>query len=189
MKLIELISLILLNCMVTFCASEEIERSAAPNKNAIFMKAGANYKGIKSSSTAYFRNSFFKDCKKGKYNEKKSEFEYKCGGKEVKAKADMCLSAAGGKLRVGYGFKKNTKDCKVKKNWFKCKAMDGNGKWHKTKYNLNFVMYFMKGKLYCQRNKPWVKMTKAEAEKQEKKDAKEKKKRMEKIKKDNKKKA
>ena len=50
-------------------------------------------------------------------------------------------------------------------------------------------MYFMKGKLYCQRNKPWIKMTKAEAEKQEKEDAKEKKKKAEKLKKDNKKKA
>ena len=55
----------------------------------------------------------------------------------------MCLGNTSGKLRVGYDFYKTTKDCKVKKNWLKCKAQDPNGKWHKTKYNLNFVIYFM----------------------------------------------
>lgn len=167
MKLIVLISLILINCMVTFVATEEAERSSGINLNALF--GGSKYKGIKSSTTEYYKNKFFKKCKKGKYDEKKSKFEFKCGGKKLKADANKCLSAAGGKLRVGYGFKKNTKDCKVKKNWFSCNAMDGNGKWHKTKYNLNFVMYFMKGKLYCQRNKPWIKKKGGKKDKKDKK--------------------
>ena len=185
MKLIVLLSLILLNCMITYSMTNErrerewerererekemekememeSEENSGINLKAIF--GGKNYRGFKKSSTEYYQNEFFKKCDKktGKYHNKTHEVSYKCKdssgkAKEVKAKLDMCLGNTSGKLRVGYDFYKTTKDCKVKKNWLKCKAQDPNGKWHKTKYNLNFVIYFMKDKLTCNRNKPWIK--------------------------------
>ena len=159
MKLIIILSLILLNCMIIYVATKE--NNSGINLNAIF--AGNKYKKF-GPTQEWYQNSFFKKCdlKTGKYDEKKKEISFKCenaGGdkKEFKAKMDQCLGNPSGKLAMGYNFHKTTKDCKVHKRWFKCKAQDGNKKWHPTKFNLNYVMYFMKEKLTCSRKKPWIK--------------------------------
>ena len=159
MKLIVILSLILLNIILTFTAASE---KRGINYSARL--AGKNYKGIKTSKTEYYQNEFFEKCniKTGNYNEQSMEVSYKCkdsSGIEnaYQVKLDNCLNAGGGRFRIGFGFQKNTKGCKVDKNWIKCKAMDGNGKYHVAKFNLNFVLYFMKDMLTCGRNRPWIK--------------------------------
>lgn len=167
MKLIVLIGIILLNSILCEVAiKRRIENEEEnPEKDMKILNAGKNYKGIKESSTEYYQNEFFEKCKikSGKLHKKSNEISYKCkdsSGKKKKFKAKLrdCLRAESGRLFPKWGFPKNTKKCKVKKNILKCKVIDGNGKWHKAKFNMNYIMYFMKDKLICKRGtRPWFK--------------------------------